>query len=331
MIASALRLHLHQLLRRLRTSGRRTRVHGRARCGVLQRAHRDDFDVAHVVQFQDDGETVMVAADITGAYNNPRYSTPPNSAKVTRVWRRLVYLRQADLLLVADTVESTNANFEKKVPLHALDRLEVSGDVQKIDAGESVHTGVDTANIVVDDADRSDLRQTTFDLRKGYAALLVKTVFPERFRYRVAGGRDTAETPDVDLYGYGKNSAHFHRHIKDFWVKDFSEGVLPGHTSQNWAPAFPIESYAEPYIPVYGPGYGRRRLELEPAQPAKVDYFLNVMKPTLNGSESLPPVARIDDANSFGAEVRAGGAVYRITFRKDTLEAGQVARAARAD
>ena len=84
-------------------------------------------------------------------------------------------------------------------------------------------------------------------------------------------------------------------------MKDFSEGVLPGHKSENWAPAFPIESYAEQYIPVFGPGYGRWRLELEPAQPAKVDYFLNVMKPTVNGSESLPPVVRIEDANHFGA------------------------------
>jgi hypothetical protein len=285
--------------------------------------NRDDFDVARVVKFQDDGEAVIVAADITNAYNNPRYSTPPNAAKVTRVWRRLVYLRRADLLLVADTVESTNANFEKKVLLHALDRLEVGGDVLKIDAGESVHTGVDTAKIVVDDADRSDQRQTTFDLRKGYAALLVKTVFPEHFRYRVVGGRDAAATPDVDLYGYGRNAGHLHRHVKDFWVKDFSEGVLPGHKSENWAPAFPIESYADPYIPVFGPGYGRWRLELEPAQPAKVDYFLNVMKPTVSGSDSLPPVARIDDAASFGAEIRAEGAVYRVTFRKDTLEGSQ--------
>ena len=169
-------------------------------------ANRDDLDVARVVKFQDDGEAVTVVADITNAYNNPRYTTPPNSAKVTRVWRRLVYLRKPDLVLVADTVESTNANFEKKVLLHALDRLEVGGDVQKIDAGESVHTGVDTAKIVVDDADRSDKRQTTFDLRKGYAALLVKTVFPEHFRYRVVGGRDAADTPDTDLYGMAKNA-----------------------------------------------------------------------------------------------------------------------------
>jgi hypothetical protein len=286
--------------------------------------NRDDYDVARVVKFQDSGDAVTIAADLTNAYNNPRYSTPPNAAKVTRVWRRVVYLRKPDLLLVADTVESTNPNFEKKVLLHALDRLEVGGSVQKIDAGESVHTGVDTAKIVVDDTDPSDKRQTSFDMRKGYAALLLKTVFPSQFRYRVIGGRDPADTPDADLYGYGKNATHFHRHVKDFWVKDFSEGVLPGHKSENWAPAFPIESYADAYVPVFGGGYGRWRLELEPAAPAKVDHFLNVMKPTVNGSEALPPIVKIEDAGTFGAEIRAGGNVYRVTFRKDTLEAPRV-------
>ena len=124
--------------------------------GAYFNENRDDFDVAKVVAFQDDGQAVTIAADITNAYSNPRYSAPPNTPKVTRVWRRLVYLRKADLLLVADTVESTNPNFEKKWLLHALDRVDVGGQVQKIDAGESVHTGVDTARIVVDDADRSD-------------------------------------------------------------------------------------------------------------------------------------------------------------------------------
>jgi hypothetical protein len=288
--------------------------------------NRDDYDVARVVKYEDNGDAVSIAADITNAYSNPRYSAPPNSPKVTRVWRRLVYLRKADLVLVADTVESTNPSFEKKVLLHALDRLEVGGDVKRIDAGESVHTGVDMAKIVVDDTDPSDKKQTSFDMRKGYAALLVKTVFPNRFRYRVIGGREPADTPDADLYGYGKNASHLHRHLKDFWVKDFSEGVLPGHKSENWAPAFPIESYADQYIPVFGGGYGRWRLELEPAEPAKVDHFLNVMKPTVSGAESLPPVTKIEDAATFGAEIRTAAGVYRVTFRKDSLEAAQVTR-----
>ncbi len=96
-------------------------------------------------------------------------------------------------------MESTDAKFEKKWLLHALDRMEVGGEVQKISAGETVHTHVDQARIVVDDTDPSDARQTTFDLRSAYAALLVKTLFPGSFRYRVVGGREPAYTPDADL------------------------------------------------------------------------------------------------------------------------------------
>ena len=99
------------------------------------------------------------------------------------------------MLLVGDTVESTNPEFEKKWLLHALDRIEVGGDARQIDPGETVHTNVDEARVVVDDTAPSDKFQTTFDLRRGYAALLVKTLFPARFRYRMIGGREPADSP----------------------------------------------------------------------------------------------------------------------------------------
>jgi hypothetical protein len=35
------------------------------------------------------------------------------------------------------------------------------------------------------------------------------------------------------------------------------------------------------YLPVFGPGYGRWRLEMETAEPVKLDYFLNVLEPAL--------------------------------------------------
>ena len=190
--------------------------------------------------------------------------------------------------------------------------------------GESVHTGTDHLKIVVDDTDPSDKQQKTFDLRKGYAALLMKTLWPAGFRYRIVGGREPADTPDIDLYGSHRNAEHFHRHIMDFWVKDFSEGVLPGHKSENWAPAFPIESYAAEYIPTYEPGYGRWRVDLEPAVAAKTDYFLNVLKPTADAAAVMPPVDRVDTVDGFGAVVHSGGRDYRVVFSKDTLAAPQV-------
>jgi hypothetical protein len=107
-------------------------------------------------------------------------------------------------------------------------------------------------------------------------------------------------------------------------VKDFSEGVLPGHKSVNWAPAFPIESYAQEYVPTYGPGYGRWRVELEPAAAAKTDYFLNVLKPTLDAAAVMPAMERVETADGFGAVVHSGGRDYRVVFSKDGLAAPKV-------
>jgi hypothetical protein len=282
------------------------------------------WEVARVVSFKDDGESVAVVADITNAYNNPRFTNPGNTAKVKRVYRRLVYLRKPDILLVADTVESTDAAYEKKWLLHALDRVEVGGEKEQLRPGEIVHRGTDHFKIVVDDSDPSDKNQTTCDLRKGYAALLVKTLAPSAFRYRLIGGREPAATPDADLYASKKNAQHFHRHLMDFWVRDFSEGVLPGHKSMNWAPAFAIEAYAQEYIPTYEPGYGRWRVELEPASAAKTDYFLNVLEPVTDAATAMPPLEKLETPNQYGAAIRAAGRLYRVMFYKEGLEAPEI-------
>ncbi|HWR52021.1 MAG TPA: DUF4962 domain-containing protein [Bryobacteraceae bacterium] len=288
--------------------------------------NRHIVDVAKVVSFADDGTSVKVAADLTNAYNNPRYTTPGNSPKVARVWRRLVYLRPLDLLLVADTVESTDPAFEKKVLLHATDRIEVGGKVERIDEGESVHTDVDRATIVVDDTQPSDKRQKTFDLRTGYAALQVKTLFPTAFRYRRIGGREPADAPHAALYGPEQNANHYHRHIKDFWIRDFSEGIIPNHRSFNWAPERPLEVRTPEQATTFVGGYGRWRLEVEPSQPARTDYFLNVMRPSLKPGSAMPAIERIETADQFGALIRDGARTWRVVFGKDALDAPVVER-----
>jgi hypothetical protein len=283
--------------------------------------NRNIVDVAKVVSFADDGTAVKVAADLTNAYNNPRYTTPGNSPKVNRVWRRLVYLRALDLILVADTVESTNAAFEKKVLLHAIDRIDVGGKVVRVDEGESVHTDTDQATIVVDDTKPSDKNQKTFDLRSGYAALQLKTLFPADFRYRKIGGREPSDAVHQYVFGPGEAAGHYHRHIKDFWIKDYSEGVIPNHKSRNWAPEHPLEARTKEQATTFGSGYGRWRLEVEPAKPALTDHFLNVMRPSLKPNAAMPSIERIETADGFGALIRDGGRTYRVTFSKNALEA----------
>ncbi len=288
--------------------------------------YRDIVDVARVVSFSDDGVAVKVVADLTNAYNNPRYTTPGNAPKVTRVWRRLVYLRPLDLVLVADTVESTNPAFEKKVLLHATERIEVGGNVERIDEGESVHTGVDGATIIVDDTQPSDKNQRTFDLRSGPAALHVKTLFPTGFRYRKIGGREPADAVHADLYTPNQTDGHYHRHIKDFWIKDFSEGAIPNHRTLNWAPERPLETRVPEQANTFRGGYGRWRLEVEPSQPSRTDHFLNVMRPSLQPKATLPAIERVETAGQFGALIRDSGRTYRVVFSKDALASPVIER-----
>ncbi|MBI4057456.1 MAG: DNRLRE domain-containing protein [Elusimicrobia bacterium] len=280
--------------------------------------YRDALETGSVAHFSEDNASVSWVADITNAYNNPRFTTPGNSPKVNKVYRKFVYLKDPDLLLVADTIESTDPSFEKVWLLHALNRLEVGGTVQTIDPGESVHTGTSEARLVVDDTEPSDLNQTGYELHKGYAALLVKTLFPTQFRYRKVGGRDPASTPHGDIYepdSNNYNANHYHRHIKDFWVKDYSEGVIPNHRSLNWPPEradFPTEIFAG--------GYGRWRLQVEPSTGSAKNYFLNVLKPTTDSNAGMPPMSKTETGTTFGTIIDSGSKRYTVTFSKDTLD-----------
>ena len=81
------------------------------------------------------------------------------------------------------------------------------------------------------------------------------------------------------------------------------------------------ESAEEAYVPVYGPGYGRWRLEVEPAVPNKTDYFLSILKPSLGPEEGLRPIGKLETATTFGAEITKDGQKYVVSFSKDSLEA----------
>jgi hypothetical protein len=289
--------------------------------------YRDVFETAKIVSFEDTGFAVTLGADLTNAYNNPRYSTPGNTPKVRRVYRRMAYLRPLDVIVLGDTIESTDPGFEKKWLLHSLDQLQAGGSTLTVDAGETVHTGVNEAKIVVDDSDRSDKNQTTFDMRKGYAALLLRTLLPNPVAYRVVGGRDPADTAHPDVYSpdsYNLNRTHLHRHIKDFWVRDFSESRIPNHRSFDWMPESPPEVAASPYDSIFGPGYGRWRLEIEPSVARTADHFLNVLKPVLDGSAVLPATQLVETADTFAVRITANGATYVVTFSKSEPAAPRV-------
>jgi hypothetical protein len=71
---------------------------------------------------------------------------------------------------------------------------------------------------------------------------------------------------------------------------------------------------------VYGPGYGRWRLEVEMDRPAKADVVVNILKPTLNPAEALPSIQKLDRGGDFGARIAGAGATYTLLFNKETLD-----------
>jgi hypothetical protein len=77
----------------------------------------------------------------------------------------------------------------------------------------------------------------------------------------------------------------------------------------------PIENAAKEYIPVFGPGYGRWRLEVEPGAPAQTDFFLNVLQPTLDPNAKLPPIEKLETPDTFGVSIKT----YRVVFSKNSL------------
>jgi hypothetical protein len=217
--------------------------------------------------------------------------------------------------------------FQKSWLLHTSDRFEIQGAARQVDRGEIVYADASEGKIVVDDKQPSSKDQVTMDLRSGFAQLLFKTLSPVKFQYHLVGGREPAKTSHMDQFQNdpkvlqgGARPTHFHTHFKDFWVKDYSEGVLKDHKSFNWAPVFPQEMNTTDTEPIFSGGYGRWRLELQPAEPAKTDYFLNVMKATVNVTDKLPELTRFEDTDHFGVVVNTSGKTWRVIFAKETLD-----------
>ena len=273
--------------------------------------NRADYETAHVAAFQDSGDSVSWIADITNAYANPRFSAPNTAPKVSQVWRRFTFLRHADVLLIADQVVSTDEHFKKSWLVHGVDRIEVAGVEHRVADGESTHTGVRKARLIVDDTHPSNQGQQSADMRTGYAELNLETLLPAQFTYRLTGGREPSAAPH--------QNDHFHRHLRDFWVDDPSQGVLREHFSANWPPNYPQEMTRSDLSPIFSGGYGRWRLAIEPGVPAKSDIFLNVLSPSLRKNGQSPKAEPFETQNSFGAILEAGGRRWKVEWAKNSL------------
>jgi len=136
--------------------------------------------------------------------------------------------------------------------------------------------------------DPSDRNQTTFDLRRGYPALLVKTLSPALIPLLQGWRAGTSRCDSRGPLRSGSQYRPFPPAPEDFWIRDLQQRSNPQPQVLQLGTGGPNETMGAPaYMAVHGPGYGRWRLEIEMDKPAANEYVLNLLKPTLSPAETM--------------------------------------------
>lgn len=116
-----------------------------------------------------------IAADLTPAYNNTQYDENGKNGKVTRVTRELLYLVDADQLIIHDKIVSTQADYRKKWLLHTINRPEL--------ANAKVLKGTESNGIMESKAKK-------LLIANGPGRLRVDSIYPTETITRFVGGPD---------------------------------------------------------------------------------------------------------------------------------------------
>jgi hypothetical protein len=276
--------------------------------------YRDVFRRGQITRFRHTNDFTYVFADLTSAYNNPRFhGSKANQPKVDYVSRELLYLRGLDTLVVFDRVNSLKPEFKKRWVLHSLGDLDVlDGTATELSEGEVRYEG----------ATQAVIRYGWPKPVPSFARCLSVTLLPEHAQILKIGGRTDLPAGQTEAFpGDQWHGQHRHHHIKDFWV-----------SGTNYPPGNPPETrwFGEPTSPDFIPGTpdesggrGKWRFEVSPPVPSLKDVFLHVLCPRLGIEGAFPTVsrlgsvARINPANRGpfdGALVRAGGQQAVVFF-----------------
>jgi Heparinase II/III-like protein len=281
--------------------------------------NRDAYDHATIERYQAGEWGVYSKANLTNAYQNPRYqSTRPNRVrnrvKVHHVGREVVYLRRRegrrDGIVVFDRIVSADPSFRKAVLWHVREPFTANGGFwRSVDEGEKVVTATSPLSV-----------HTTASFRQGDLngrARLFITVLPvDSVRVRQIGARpSTGDRVDHQTFG----TKHHHRHVKDYLVEDpktSNPDTIAGATNRpEWPPNAPAEVEWLWNDDLAG-GWGQTRLQVEPAAPATADRFLTFLLPTDADDGEAPRVELVRglDAQSVGIRWTEGGRDYVVLF-----------------
>jgi Heparinase II/III-like protein/Fungalysin/Thermolysin Propeptide Motif len=280
--------------------------------------NRDAYDHATIERYQAGDWGLYIKSNLTNAYQNSRYqSTKPNHTrnrvKVDYVGREVVYLRRRegrrDGVVVFDRIVSANPSFRKAALWHVREPFAAGGGWRRVDEGESTLNATSPLSV-----------QTTASFRQGSLdgrARLFITVLPvDPVRVRQIGARpSTGERVDHETFG----TKHHHRHLKDYLVEDSritnSDAITGAPNRQEWPPIAPPEVQWLWNDDLAG-GWGKSRLQVEPAAPAAADRFLTLFVPTDADDGAQPQVELVRGANgqSVGMRWTEGGRDQVVLF-----------------
>ncbi len=155
-----------------------------------------NYESGDITAFQSaDGQYAYVGSDITRAYNSTLYDSEGQGGKVSQVTRQMVYLEDADVLVVFDRVNSTNPAYKKKWLLHTPNKF--------VGGGEVVALGSATNGIIEVDGDT--IPNHTMTMTNGGGKLFLQTLLPASYTVNKVGGtgyRYYVETDGNDADGY---------------------------------------------------------------------------------------------------------------------------------
>lgn len=247
--------------------------------------YRDVFQRGQLTAFGQDTTWAYAAADLTPAYNSPRFHGDKlNRPKASLVTRELLYLRDVDSLVVFDRVRSVRPEFRKTWLLHSLGDLEVLDGVKtEVDEGESRHAG----------ATRAIIRHGWPKPAPSFARCLSVTLLPDNALITRIGGRETLpEGQTAGFPGDQWHGKHLHRHVKDFWVN--GTNYPPGNPPETRWFGQPGSQYYVKGTPDETGGRGKWRIEVTDPVESTEAKFLHVLCPRLGLDGNFPAVSRLE-------------------------------------
>jgi len=142
-----------------------------------------------------EGDYAYIASDITAAYNSTDYDSEGQGGKVSLVTRQLVYLHDADALIVFDRVASTDPSYKTKWLLHTPEKFIGGAEVVAVGAADDGIIEVDGDTILGD----------TLVMTNGPGRLFCQVLTPSAYTVNKVGGpnyRYYVEDDGNDADGY---------------------------------------------------------------------------------------------------------------------------------